>query len=379
MPDRYGFSKRCDCNFFTLTLLALLVPGGRICAGQDATAWLADRKFERQLDAEAGITLYENPVRDAIASLSRTQRICIWLDRRLDPGFEPDFTSHGTSLNVLLQRLAARLHGGVGYMKSVVYLGPVATARKLPTLVAIRTDEAKALPEEVQPAFLQRRVSHWDDLAVPRQIIEALARESRLSVVGVEHVSHDLWPAVDLPPLTFVERLSLVLAGFDLTFEIARDGSAVRIVPMPDTTVLVRTYALRGNVDRIVGGLASRFPQARLQRTGPRLQVAGSYEDHRLIARLLRGEKVQRVAVVGGEKRYSLKFENQPIGVLLTTLARQLELELVVDPRVNPLLHKRVKVQVTEVPLQQLLETALDGSGIQFQLQEKKLSLSIAE
>jgi hypothetical protein len=353
--------------------------GSLPCLAQDETRWLVGREFQQRLDSVTGITWSENPIREGIAGLSRAQRIGIWLDRRIDPGYRPEFASHGTTLDVLLRRLAAKLNGGVGYLESVVYLGPTATARKLPTLVALRMDEAKALPESVRSRFLQTRVTRWDMLAEPRAIIDQLATASRISVLGADQVPHDLWPAIELPPLTLVERLSLVLSGFDLTFEIAPDGSAVRILPMPEQAVLIRTYAVRGNVDQIVAKLAGSFPEAGVRRAGAEIQVAGSYEDHRAIERVLRGEKVQRTAVAGADTRYSLRFENQPVGGLVTSLSRQLELELVVDPRVNSLLLQRIKFQVSEVTLEELLTKALRDTGIQYQLQGKKLLLSPSE
>jgi hypothetical protein len=261
----------------------------------------------------------------------------------------------------------------------MVYMGPPKTARVLPTVVAIRLDEAKTLPAKSQAGVLAPRASRWEDLAVPREIIEALAEESQCSIMGVEQVPHDLWPAMDLPPLTFVERLSLVLCGFDLTFEFNGDGSAVRIVPMPEKAVLVRTYSVRGQLDRISEDLSRQFPHTRVRRVGPRLEVSGPFEDHRLIARLLRGEKVQRTMIADEDKRYSLAFENQPVGGLVNGLARQLDLELVVDPRVQPLLHQQIKFRVQQVTLTQLLTTALEGTGIEFRLQGKTLILSVAE
>jgi hypothetical protein len=360
-------------------LLSLGAAGHRTSSAQDEARWLVGQEFQQRLDFITGVTWSENPIREGIASLSRAQRICIWLDRRIDPGYQPEFTSHGTSLDVLLRRLAAKLNGGVGYLESVVYLGPTATARKLPTLVAIRLDEANALPEEVGARFLRTGVTHWEMLAEPRQIVDHLANESRISILGSDKIPHDLWPATELPPMTFVERLSLVLSGFDLTFDIAPDGSAVRIVPMPESAVLQRSYSVRGDVDQIVAKLAASFSGAQVRRSGAAIEVTGAYEDHRAIERLLRGEKVQRTAVAGAATRYSLRFENQPVGGLVTALSRQLELELVVDPRVNPLLHQRIKFQVSEVTLEELLATALADTGIQFQLQGKRLLLSPRE
>jgi hypothetical protein len=283
----------------------------------------------------------------------------------MDPGFEVVFSADREPLNQLVRRLAAHLAAGAGFLDSVVYLGPPPTASKLATLAALRTDEAGQLPSSRQKVLLERRAWQWEDLATPRELIAQLARQAHFSVVGGEQVPHDLWPAQQLPPLNVPERLSLVLAGFDLTFEFSAAGDAVRLIPMPETAVLVRTYPARSDVQRTAEQLGQVFPRIQIKRAGPRLAVSASYEDHVLVGRWLRGERV----AVEGDVRYTLTIENQPLGAVLSAIARRLGHALEVDPRVASKLGQRVSFQVEQVTVEDLMQASVRGTGVRCEVQ----------
>jgi hypothetical protein len=88
------------------------------------------------------------------------------------------------------------------------------------------------MPSDLRARLLNQRPLVWPDLAQPRDLVAALAAEAGLSVKLPDSTPHDLWPAVDLPPLTWTDRLSLVLAGFDLTFEIDPAKKTIALKPL---------------------------------------------------------------------------------------------------------------------------------------------------
>ena len=45
---------------------------------------------------------------------------------------------------------------------------------------------------------------------------------------------HDLWAAADLPPISLVDRLTLIAIQFDLTFKVAEHGKRLELVPVPE-------------------------------------------------------------------------------------------------------------------------------------------------
>ena len=58
----------------------------------------------------------------------------------------------------------------------------------------------------------------WDELAEPRTLLAALARENGLEIEGLDRVPHDLWPAADWPPMSLVDRLTLIAQACVLVF-----------------------------------------------------------------------------------------------------------------------------------------------------------------
>jgi hypothetical protein len=145
-----------------------------------------------------------------------------------------------------------------------------------------------------------------------------------------------LWPAQSLPPLPWVDRLSLLLVGFGLTFEIGGAGASIRLVPMPAIVVLEKSYSTRGDAADLAVQLRRIVPQAKIRTEAGKLHVAASQDDHEAIERLLAGQSVKTTKAVkpgtgGGEKRYTLTVENQPAGTVLKTVANSIGKELKYD------------------------------------------------
>ena len=47
--------------------------------------------------------------------------------------------------------------------------------------------------------------------------------------------------------MPWTERMTLVLAGFGMTFEFADGGASIRLVPLPEVLTIERTYTPRGD------------------------------------------------------------------------------------------------------------------------------------
>jgi hypothetical protein len=160
----------------------------------------------------------------------------------------------------------------LGYCQlgAVAYLGPAETARRLRTIAALRLEDARRLPKDSQRRLLTARSWDWPELAEPRQLAEQLAGQAGLKIANPERIEHDLWPAAELPPLSWVERMTLVLAPFDLTFRFDRRGQ-IELVELPADPALVRTYAGGANPGRWPLASATRClrrPASRPARAG---------------------------------------------------------------------------------------------------------------
>jgi len=297
------------------------------------------------------------------------------IDRRIDPDQLVTYTARDMPLQGLLTRLASTQRIGVCHIGPVVYFGPTGTTAKLATVAELRREDLRNLPPDARRRLVRLRPLRWQMLSTPRELIDGLAAQSGVRVYEADKtIPHDLWPAGDLPPLGFADGLTLLAAGFGLTFEFSPDGTAVRFVPIPDEVALTRTYRVGPSAGRLATQFAERFPNTAVRAQGDKIQVVGPFEDHDLIARIIRGEKVRRPSTGAGRKNYTLKDTVAPVGTIIKKLAPQLGLNVEYDPGVDSkLLGQRVTVNVKEVSRDELLRAILEPAGLSFRLQGSTL------
>jgi hypothetical protein len=337
--------------------------------------WLTSEAVRRQLDQPVSIRWSGVPLRQALSNLARLQRVAIVLDRRVDPDQEIELTQSDVSLEAALKSIALRLNLGVGRAGPVLYLGPPKTAERLWTLVEVRKQEIAKLAPAVRSTLLALKRCRWEQLSTPREILTQAARDYRVQIEPLGNVPHDLWPAADLPAIGLAERVSLVAAQFDLTFELAGDGRTLRLVPMPETLTLEKSYSY-ANPPLAIQRLKSVLKQSQLEAGVQKFIVRGPAEEHELVEALVAGKTVKQTTVTAGKKIYQLNIA-MPVGRLIKELGAKLELEVAVDEDAIAAaglnLDKEVKVSVKEATEEELLRAVLEPAGLTFERVEKKL------
>lgn len=344
-------------------------------AGKDVVEWKTGVAFRQQLDGSVNVSWAERPLRDALASLSRTTQVAVLLDRRIDPEQEIELEAADQSLNLLFRLLAEELECGVGAVGSVVYLGPKATARKLASLAAQRRQQAGTFRGDVKAKLLKSQAWKWEEATEPRQMLHELAQQAGVKIENPEQVPHDLWAAGDLPALPWTDRLTLLLAGFDLTFSIDSDGQSIRLVSMPESAVVEKSYTPRGEAADTAAQLRGIVPNATIRVEEGKLHVAGSAEDHDKVAQLLSGKSVRTTTVVPGVKQYTVTIDNQPAGAVVQRVAKELKRTLMFDPQLNEKLNTKVSFAVSKAPLEELLEKALGPLDLTYKLDDQTLEI----
>jgi hypothetical protein len=310
-----------------------------VAGGQRSGDWKTGTAFRRQMDSGVSIAWSERPLREALTGLSQSLGTAIFLDRRLNPDRTMALTVQDQPLQLLLAKIADAAEGGVTTVGPVIYFGPADCAGRLPTVAATRRQEASQLPGEAKARLLRQEALQWNALAQPRDLLDDLAQRAGVTVANPDLLPHDLWPAADLPPLPWTDRLSLLLAGFSLTFEIGDQGRSVRLMAMPNLAVLEKAYTPRGIAADTAAQLRRIVPEAKIRVEQGKILVAASQEDHDKVERLLAGQSVRTTKKAKGgppEKRYSLAVENQPAGAVVRTLATQLGKELKTIPPFLP-------------------------------------------
>ncbi len=348
--------------------------------------WLTGEKLRAQLEQKISFNRSGVPLRQGIVSLARSQRVAILLDRRVDPDQKVDMTVADVSLDAGLLVIAERLKVGMAIVGPVVYFGPPKTAERVRTLAALRKEEVPKSPSAVRARFLQPHPSRWADLAEPRQLLTALATECQIEIQGADRIPHDLWSAADLPPASFIDRLTLLAAQFDLTFAIAADGSSVQLADMPEAPVITRSYPLRGSAaqqsGQVVKKLTEALPTAKIESDSGPLTVRGRAEDHEFVETFLAGRTAKRTTVTGGQQVYQLTI-SMPVGKAIQQLGGMMKLDMRVDEaaiRAAGLsLDTEVKATLKDVTADQLLKAVLSPAGLTFERHDKVVDVRPAK
>jgi hypothetical protein len=347
---------RCEFRvvgrFLPVTLAVIIMTNlsGGIARAGDAAAWLIGKPLAEQLAAQVGVAFAGSPLRTSLGQLARAQRVAILLDRRVDPGREVNLTVDATPLKNVIAEVAQRLGLEVCQYQSVVYLGPPGSVARLKAITARRRDEARRLPAAAARRFFREHPLRWDDFATPREVLAELGRSGSVRIEGEDRVPHDLLAAADLPAMTLVDRLTLALFQFDLSFEITGDGKGIKVVPMPEDIAAL-------------GAEPNAQPPGRSDAT----PASDSSEPIDLTK-----VRVERMAV-----------ENQPLGGVLGQLAKRWKLELRIDEpslrRAGKSLDRRVSLRVENVTVPELFEALLKPEGLTFRLDGRILVISAVE
>lgn len=341
--------------------------------------WKTGTLLRRQLDGSSSVTLSQQPLRQTLTNLSRNTGVAIFLDRRIDADREIELSATDVPLAAVLDEAASKADGAMCVIGSVIYIGPASTASKLPTLVSQKRQEIAALQAPAKTRLLKAETWKWEELSEPHDLIKQLAEKGGVSVQNLEVVPHDLWAAGDFPALAWPERMTLALAGFGLTFEVSRTGTALRLVPMPDNPRIEQTYSPRAATAVAQAEVRRLFPGASTEIEGAKLKVLATAEEHEKIARLMAGQTVKTKTTTSPDKRYSLTVERQPAGAVMKTISNQIKRELKYDAEVGQKLREPVTFTVADVPLEELLEKTLGPLGLSYKLDEMSLEVVVSK
>ena len=147
------------------------------------------------------------------------------------------------------------------------------------------------------------------------------------------------------------------------------------MVPLPARATLTRSYTQKLSAANLAK-IKKRFPQLIIKQTENQLEAQGSYEDHELLARLLRGETVRTVTPQPGEKRFTLRVMKASAGAIINSVVQQQKWTVQFEPEVATRLKTLVTLDVTEVTLNELLEKTLGPLGLTYQLKDQQLTIT---
>ena len=316
------------------TSLVLIVSA--CCCFQFSAARAAT--LQQRLERKVSVTWRGQELATALTRLSRSGEIDLWLDRRVD-------RQQAIALDVVEVPLEAALRDicrdralGMANLTNLVYIGPLKTANRLATLVEDARSSAKRLSPALRKRWVQPKPVTWSRLSEPRQLVRRWLSEANLGIEGEEQIPHDLWPEKELPPLALIDRLVLVLAGFDLTCRISADGKRCEIVRLAPLDIASSTAPVQPSV--------SKQPTDKQPSRKKTRQV------------------------------YTLRLKDKPLGLVLNHFAKQMQLEFVWPAGATEEDRKQlVSCDVSKADFDELLTAILSGTSLQYRIQGDRVYL----
>ena len=280
------------------------------------------------------------PLREAIGRLQPLFDEPVFVDRRVDPNIRVSLDIAATSAEQVLKALAAVHELGVGRLGKLIYLGPRSSAEQLRSTVAQRSKEIIGLPAELRPSLMRKQQLTWPRLSQPRQLAASAIEQCGWRIAEPERITHDLWAAGELPELSVAEELTVLLIGFDLTFELRPADRSIQIVPL-QTPVAARETP--GVPNRGTAKAAANRP-------------------------------------AGGTKHvYTLRVQEKPVGAVLRELAIRLHWAIQIDEvairAAGISLDQRVSFSVENADQDKLLDALLTPAGLDYRVEGEKVRI----
>lgn len=360
----------CWASVFRFAALGLLVVCGRLPGAEPGKSTARVRGGKQPATVSA--VWQGQPLRQAMDNLARSQGVAVVIDRRLDPSTPLTGQHADATVDELFSAAAQAAGGGATRLGEVHYLGPPNTAARLRTIAALRSEEAKRLPAPYRNRLLKKMPLAWDELGEPREILRRLCAEAQVQCETSEAVPHDLWAAVKTSPLTWTDRLTLVLAQFDLTFELHDDGTAMRLAPLPEFAVIERRYPGGTSAARVAERFRQRLPEGDVSVVNGEVVVRARVEEHELLTS--RSSAAQETKPVAGESRYQLQLQGVPLRQALAALEKRLMISFTYDEegltRAGVDLDMPVSIRVQDVTLDALLTALLQPARLAYRQEE---------
>lgn len=309
-----------------LTLFWLLISFFAGVAAAQTRSNDGARKRTAARSATYSVQWQRLPLANAIERLRTVSKVDLIVDRRLDPGQRVDLELTDARVDEIVAQLAAASRAGSTRIGRLYYLGPKFVADRLSSLAAARRRDVNRLPPDARASLLERRRIAWPQLTEPRGLVTQLLSDHGWLVTQADRIPHDLWGSGSLPAMALADQLTVLLAGFDLTYRIAEGRKVIEIVPV-DWQAVARAP------------VAPAAPSRRSQE-------------------IARGTQV-----------YTLRVESQPVGKVLEQLSRRIGWQILVDEdalrTAGRSLDERVSFSVSSADEDQLLDALLAPARLQ--------------
>ncbi len=354
-----------------------LVPTG--AAQDEGITWVPSAKLAATLESTTSITWTDQTLPAGLRSLERAYGVPLVCDRRVDPRRVLTLSIRDQPLVDVVDRAASAVDRQAVVTRWGMHVGPRGIGERMATVAEMRRVELTEQGAAERRRLARESDASWPRLARPATLLSESANEAGITIRNPERVPHDLWDAQSLPPMDFIDRASLILASFDLSFRWVEPGRSIELVPLPETPSFSESYPLGAARREPIETLRSRLTGATLDLQGNRLSVTGSWSAHREARRWIAGETTRAVAGTTrpGEKRLTLTVASASLEQIVDVLERDLELEFVWTEAAAEKKSVRTPVDARDATLEQLLEQILGPQELTFEIDGKTVSIDV--
>ena len=180
-----------------------------------------------------------------------------------------------------------------------------------------------------------------------------------------------------------MDRVVLLLAGYDMACQISADGRSCEIVPIVRPVLITEEYSPGNRMRELVAAFREE-PGVTLNRQGNRLAITGRWEDQQRAQEIIAGRVANKRSVRANqnriqERRFSLKIENQQVGRVIDQLASQLKYAVDWNVAANKRRDQLISCEIQDGSTEELLAGVLTPAGLTYSLDGKQLTILPAE
>lgn len=301
----------------------------------------------------------------------------MWIDRRVDPQQLVNAQFTEATLSEVFDGILTPANLGWSAWGDLIYVGPQATASEIATLRAIARKSVDKLSANRRRPWLATEATSWPRLTDPRDLLAEWLANSGLLVKNPAALGHDLWDAKTFPPLSLLDRVVLLLAGYDMTCQIGAGGETLEIIPIARPVLITEQYQPGRKMRELMSAFQDNSAVT-LNRQNSSVALTGRWEDHQLARSIIadaksRSQQATDQPTSKQERRFSLKLENQPVGKVVDQLASQLGLTVEWNAGAIDQREKLTTCEIQDGTIDGLFTMVLAPVGLRYSLSDGQL------
>jgi len=336
--------------------------------------WHTGKRLDRFNQTSVSGSWTDTPIRDALNSFSKSQKVGLFLDRRIDPSKLVNIAASNISPEGFLWQIAESQQIGVCRVADLYFFGPPKTAACLPTIWGQMESQSGRQRRTFEVQWEKKSPLRTSSVVVVKQLLEQLATEHQFKIENPEVIPHDVWAQFELPPTSLAGRVGIVLAGFDKWFERSKDGKSIRIIDFPKIEIASLKIESLADPRATSEEMKLEFPELKITGTSKRLTASGPpLQIARLRRALIKSQSVE--AAAPDAIRFKLNTQ-APRGSILATVAHQLNKKLKFSPEIQQMMQAEIQIQIKDATLNQLLDETLKGTELKYELTDTELVIS---